>query len=738
MQTVCPRLLERQDQVAQLHDQVAVGATRGRNPSVLRSERDFLCMSTRQRRHDLLLGLQLSCLQRPVDQRPTAVQLRSLNDTAEQFFRSAHDGIVESGTAGDSNNSGEEGEATVDGSDLPKNFADNRARVRDDNSTAGTIHDQSAAVPSVSRDEDLMALKALVGRVVAANAPMCMTLSSDATSRGPHGQRGGTSSTVGLLSGEGLSVDHATRKSVGPLAPAHSLESHEHTDDPESSSSRRTSCGVKEVLIGIGLSLLLAAGFLGFCSLSSVVSGRRPYVGETSSSPTNEASDPPDANIGGIIETAPVSFLQPSSTSPPHQPSSTLPPGPASPPGAVWSRNPPTGPHGHAPPQGRTTQPNVAGPIPQIATLPQSNVPGNASQSNAASFSTAPPPCLELEPLRPARDTEAEPLPPAAPVRAAHHATTNITQERRSPVPQSTSAPVGNPPPRLVLPTHCMVHPMHWKSECFEQRLWPEQALTNDDYGYLDFWRNNAGICNATPVPMPPWGHIAWGTMPAPMPPPPHKNVTPQEDILQTHKQLLADITQALRDIVDITIASGYCNPACLLLTRPVLPHDKDAALAVVAWNGLALQFGSGELRSDQGVVLAAVVENGYAFEFAAGELKSDKGFVLQAVAQNGHALRFAADELRSDREVVLAAVSTVGCAFEHASDELKHNTAFCLEVLVHNQSAYLFIYPFVSDGVKKDPKFIRATAEQTGWAAVVAKCGLCGGGGSCCMTGCH
>jgi hypothetical protein len=51
----------------------------------------------------------------------------------------------------------------------------------------------------------------------------------------------------------------------------------------------------------------------------------------------------------------------------------------------------------------------------------------------------------------------------------------------------------------------------------------------------------------------------------------------------------------------------------------------KEALLAAVAQNGIALTYASAELKNDKEVVLAAVAQNGRALRYASAELKNDK-----------------------------------------------------------------------------------------------------------------
>ena len=594
MQTACPRLLEGEDQQA-----ARAHASPTTVPGILPLESDFLSVSTTeqgaQRRHDILLGLQLSCLQRPVDQRPTAIQLRSLNDTAEQlFFHGPRDGIVQPGSEidGGNNNSRNQREApeTANGSARDDG---NSASVREDNSTAETIQrGQSVGAPSVRRNEDLMALKALMARAVAATAPMCMALSSDATSRGPHGQREGTPSTVGLLSEEGssTSVDHATSNNASPLAPAQSFESHA---DDESSSSRRNSCGVKEVLISIGLSFLLviATGLIGFKISSSVA----PGGGETIC-PTNGT---PGSNIDGTMETAPapVSFLQPSV------------------PGSTTIRSPPATagrPTGQGSPSNNIPQSNA----PQNeaagdgnADVPQRSASGEGAPSSSRA-SPSPPP---------GASRSGAPVVSEAPtVRQPESASTKATGDQAmDTVPEKSGGPGTSTGPYR-----------RWRCPW----LWQE----SDIFQFQQAERNTvlAEVSRNGPA-------LQYAA----------KKLQEDEDfvkeVVSQNGWTLRWAAEKLKKDKDIVTAAVSQNGLALYSAAEELQKDRDIVKVAVSQNGRALQWAAKELQGDKDIVKVAVLQYGWALQWAAEELQGDKDIVKWAVSENGSAIQWAAEELR-------------------------------------------------------------------------------------------
>ena len=99
---------------------------------------------------------------------------------------------------------------------------------------------------------------------------------------------------------------------------------------------------------------------------------------------------------------------------------------------------------------------------------------------------------------------------------------------------------------------------------------------------------------------------------------------------------------------------------------------DKDAVLAAVAQNGMALEYADAALKADKDVVLAAVAQRGGALKHAGPALKADKDVVLAAVAQDGNALYYAGPALQADKDVVLTAVAQNSEALQFAGPALK------------------------------------------------------------------
>jgi hypothetical protein len=84
------------------------------------------------------------------------------------------------------------------------------------------------------------------------------------------------------------------------------------------------------------------------------------------------------------------------------------------------------------------------------------------------------------------------------------------------------------------------------------------------------------------------------------------------------------------------------------------------------------LSFVVDHLRSEPSFMLGCVTHDGLALQYGMGEIKNNKEIVLEAVKQNGLALEFAAPELREKYEIVLPAVVGNYKALEFAPEDLQ------------------------------------------------------------------
>ena len=118
---------------------------------------------------------------------------------------------------------------------------------------------------------------------------------------------------------------------------------------------------------------------------------------------------------------------------------------------------------------------------------------------------------------------------------------------------------------------------------------------------------------------------------------------------------------------------------------------DREAVLAEVQQDGMALEYASEALRNDRDVVLAAVRQKGGALQFASEALRNDREVVLAAVQQKVWAFLFASEALRNDRDFVLAAVQQDGMALEYASEAMKSDREVILAAIRQNPGARAF-----------------------------------------------
>jgi hypothetical protein len=91
----------------------------------------------------------------------------------------------------------------------------------------------------------------------------------------------------------------------------------------------------------------------------------------------------------------------------------------------------------------------------------------------------------------------------------------------------------------------------------------------------------------------------------------------------------------------------------------PELRESYDFMMGFVLINGMALQFGSEDLKDEKDIVLEAVLRDGRALQFASEPLRNDHDVVLAAVAQNGSALPFASRRLQKDADCIMVSWAT-------------------------------------------------------------------------------
>lgn len=145
-----------------------------------------------------------------------------------------------------------------------------------------------------------------------------------------------------------------------------------------------------------------------------------------------------------------------------------------------------------------------------------------------------------------------------------------------------------------------------------------------------------------------------------------------------------------------------------LALWRDDFAHridEYDIVVQAVKQNGLALQYVSGELKSNKEIVLTAINNIVNSCEYMINEFRDDKEIVLNVIQKDWIYLRLASPRLKDDKEIVLAAVTQKGSSLGFASNRLRDDKDVVLASFTNKSNAFLF----VSLRLKWDPDVIRA-----------------------------
>ncbi|MGZ6298680.1 MAG: DUF4116 domain-containing protein, partial [Parachlamydiaceae bacterium] len=146
-------------------------------------------------------------------------------------------------------------------------------------------------------------------------------------------------------------------------------------------------------------------------------------------------------------------------------------------------------------------------------------------------------------------------------------------------------------------------------------------------------------------------------------------------------------------------------RPKNLATAPSELANDQNVVMAILARDGLALEYAKTQFKKDRQIVLTAVKQNGCALKYATEELKSDRAFMLATVQTNRWALGYISQELKSDKEIVMAAVQQNVQALEYASEKLTSNKGFVLAVVRQNGEAL----EYATEELKNDREFVLA-----------------------------
>jgi hypothetical protein len=144
--------------------------------------------------------------------------------------------------------------------------------------------------------------------------------------------------------------------------------------------------------------------------------------------------------------------------------------------------------------------------------------------------------------------------------------------------------------------------------------------------------------------------------------------------------QFASEKLRADPDVVKIAVAQ---NPKSLEYAdlHRMRADSRQHWLGEVGKNGMLLQNAPDAIKQDRIVVLAAMNQNGLAFNHLPCECESGlrREALLAAVAQNGLALEFGSAQLRADPDIVAAALAQnpeaihhVNCTFLDHSDGIK------------------------------------------------------------------
>ena len=188
------------------------------------------------------------------------------------------------------------------------------------------------------------------------------------------------------------------------------------------------------------------------------------------------------------------------------------------------------------------------------------------------------------------------------------------------------------------------------------------------------------------------------------------KHIVEKEDNREVTREILVNRILSVEEVNNIGFTLGG-NIA--LRISPVRDTQREAVVAMVSQNGLALRYAPDHLRANKAVVLAAVSQIGWALLSASQALRADKEVVLAAVRKNGLALGYASEALKADKEVVLAAVRQTGEALGYASEALKADK----EVVFAAVANYGLMLVFASEALRADRDVVLAAVAENGGA---------------------
>ncbi|CAE7752342.1 unnamed protein product [Symbiodinium pilosum] len=140
---------------------------------------------------------------------------------------------------------------------------------------------------------------------------------------------------------------------------------------------------------------------------------------------------------------------------------------------------------------------------------------------------------------------------------------------------------------------------------------------------------------------------------------------------------------------------------------------DRNFMLQAVQSHGVALQYGTEEIRSDPDLAYIAVKASWRALRNVSEKLRGSSRIVREAVKQCWQALEYASEELQDDKDVVNLAVKQTWRALQFTSGRLRGDASFVLKVASQSIDAL----HFATDALLNNPEFMQQAVQLDGMA---------------------
>ena len=169
-------------------------------------------------------------------------------------------------------------------------------------------------------------------------------------------------------------------------------------------------------------------------------------------------------------------------------------------------------------------------------------------------------------------------------------------------------------------------------------------------------------------------------------------------------QEILAD-----RDVLSEAVKQDYSAMAY----ASHFYSDRSFMLSAVQQHGVALQYGTEEIRADPELAYLAVKASWRALSNVSEKLRGSSRIVREAVKQCWQALEFASEELRDDKDVVNLAVKQTWQALQFASLRLRGDAAFMSKVAAQSVDAL----QFAADTLLGSADFMKQVVQLDGMA---------------------